>query len=79
MGQRIIKSGSEGLKQQVSYQGNGNFSNGGSMISENWAFVNNHRPDGVIQGEGNGVLKVLDNNGTRKGDMIIKIKGLGRV
>ncbi len=76
--QRIIENGSEGWKQQVSYQGKGNFSNGDPTVSENWTFINNHRSDGVIQGEGNGVLKVLDNNGTRKGDMIIKIKGYGR-
>ena len=77
IGQKIIGQGSQGWKQQVTYQGIGNFSNGGPMVLEYWTFVNTHRPDGVIQGEGNGLLNVVNNGGINLQDTIT-ITGHGR-
>lgn len=77
IGKRILEKGPEGWKQEVTYQGTGNFSSGINIVSEYWTFVNTHRPDGVIQGEGNGVLSVLDKSGTNTIDTIT-IKGHGR-
>ncbi len=77
IGERILQNVSEGWKQEISYQGKGNFSNGDLIVSEYWTFVNTHRSDGVIKGEGNGVLKVLYDNGTSTGDAIT-ITGYGR-
>lgn len=70
---RNLKAG----KQEISYQGTGNFSNKGPIVSEYWTFVNTHRPDGIIQGEGNGVLNVLNESGTNIID-VVTIKGHGR-
>ena len=77
IGQKIIGQGPEGWKQEITYQGVGNFSNGGPMVLEYWTFVNTHRPDGVIQGEGNGVLNVLNNGGINIRDTVT-ITGHGR-
>jgi hypothetical protein len=40
------------------------------MVLEYWTFVNSHRPDGVIQGEGNGILNVVNNGGINIHDTI---------
>ncbi len=54
--QTIIESGINGTKVQVSYEGIGQFAGGGPRVTEYWIYMNNHRSDGVIQGEGNGKL-----------------------
>jgi hypothetical protein len=70
IGQKITGQGPQGWKQQVTYQGIGNFSNGGPTVLEYWTFVNTHRPDGVIQGEGNGILNVVNNGAINIHDTI---------
>ena len=77
IGQRILEKGPEGWIQEISYQGIGNFSNKDPILSEYWTFVNTHRPDGVIQGEVNSVLNVLNKLGTNIIDAVT-IKGHGR-
>ena len=62
--QIIIESGINGTKVQVSYEGMGQFTNGGPKVTEYWIYINNHRSDGVIQGEGNGKLVYNENNNT---------------
>ena len=77
IGQKIIGQEHQGWKQQVTYQGMGNYSNGGPKVLEYWTFVNTLGSDGVIQREGNGILNVL-NNGNINVQDTITMTGYGR-
>ena len=76
--QTIIESGINGTKVQVSYEGIGQFTDGGPKVTEYWIYINNHRSDGVIQGEGNGKLVYIENNNTNSKHDSVKMKGYGR-
>ena len=76
--QTIIESGINGTKVQVSYEGIGQFAGGGPRVTEYWIYMNNHRSDGVIQGEGNGKLVHIENNATNSNYDSVKMKGYGR-
>jgi hypothetical protein len=76
--QTIIESGINGTKVQVSYEGMGQFTGGGPKVTEYWIYINSHRSDGVIQGEGNGRLVYTDNNNTSSKHDSVKMKGYGR-
>jgi len=49
-----------------------------SKVIEHWIYINNHRSDGVIQGEGNGRLIYIDNNNTSSKHDTVKMKGYSR-
>ena len=76
--QTIIESGINGTKVQVSYEGIGQFVGGGPRVTEYWIYMNNHRSDGVIQGEGNDKLVHIENNATNSKHDSVKMKGYGR-
>ena len=76
--QTIIESGINGTMVQVSYEGIGQFAGGGPRVTEYWIYMNNHRSDGVIQGEGNGKLVHIENNATNSKYDSVKMKGYGR-
>lgn len=46
------------FKIEVSYAGTGSFK--GVNVTETWTFLNMHRPDGVIQGVGRGIVITKD-------------------
>lgn len=73
--QTIIDSGINGTKVQVSYQGIRQFTGGGSKVTEYWIYINTHRSDGVIQGEGNGKLVYIENKNTNPEHDSVKMKG----
>jgi hypothetical protein len=76
--QTIIESGINGTMVQVSYEGIGQFAGRGPRVTEYWIYMNNHRSDGVIQGEGNGKLVHIENNATNSKYDSVKMKGYGR-
>ena len=76
--QIIIESGINGTKVQVSYEDMGQFTDGGPKVTEYWIYINNHRSDGVIQGERNGKLVYIENNDTNSNYNSVKMKGYGR-
>ncbi len=45
-------------KMEVSYSGNGSFN--GINVTEMWTFVNTYKPNGVIQGVGQGAISTKD-------------------
>lgn len=76
--QTIIESGINGTKVRVTYEGIGQFTGGGPKVTEYWIYINNHRSDGVIQGEGNGKLVYIENNNKSSKHDTVKMKGYGR-
>jgi hypothetical protein len=46
------------FKMEVSYSGSGTFN--GVNVTETWTFVNTYRPNGVIQGVGQGAISTKD-------------------
>jgi hypothetical protein len=46
------------FKMEVSYSGSGTFN--GVNVTEMWTFVNTYRPNGVIQGVGQGAISTKD-------------------
>jgi formylmethanofuran:tetrahydromethanopterin formyltransferase len=48
------------FKIEVSYAGIGSFK--GVNVTEMWTFLDTHRPDGVIQGVGSGIVTTKDHN-----------------
>lgn len=76
--QTIIESGINGTKVQVSYEGIGQLAGVGPRVTEYWIYTNNHRSDGVIQGERNGKLVHIENNATNSKYDSVKMKGYGR-
>ena len=73
----IIESGINGTKFRVTYEGIGQFTGRGPKVTEYWIYINNHRSDGVIQGEGNGKLVYIGNNNTSSKHDTVKMKGYG--
>lgn len=46
------------FKMEVSYSGTGTFN--GVNVTEMWTFVNTYRPNGIIQGVGQGAISTKD-------------------
>ena len=51
----------------------------GSKVSEYWIYINNHRSDGIIQGEENSKLVYIEHNNTNSKHDSVKMKRYGRV
>ena len=84
--QRVLNFGNDenGIsKIEVSYSGKGYFPDKNINVTESWTFINTHRPNGVIQGIGDGIIfLVVDDKLNRDSKKVVEeiatMKGYGR-
>ena len=69
-------------KIEISYSGKGYFTDKNINVTESWTFINTHRPNGVIQGIGDGSIfffgEKINNDSKKIVEEIATMKGYGR-